>query len=134
MKEKTRDNLIYLGVGLGIAAAFATYMFVSERMTGAIRPIPDAVLWGILSTPVIVGIVLERFWKYRRRRVLWLLAIAAASVNVLVITASSYWGWHQPVLVWSTMTALVLGVAMVLIGKILRGEGSAPEQAGGAGR
>ena len=55
MKEKTRDNLIYLGVGLTIAAAGIFYAFYTERTTGKIQQIPGSILWGILSTPVIIG-------------------------------------------------------------------------------
>jgi len=68
MKQKTKDNLIYLGVGLTIAAGFTIYMFYTERTTGRIQEIPGPILWGILSTPAIVALIFERFWEYRGRR------------------------------------------------------------------
>ena len=58
MKPKTRDNLIYIGVALTIVAGFTTYMFYGEGTTGTIRDIPGPILWGILSTPGIVALVL----------------------------------------------------------------------------
>ena len=48
MKQKTRDNLIYLGVGLGVAGAGIFYAFYTERTTGTIQQIPGPILWGII--------------------------------------------------------------------------------------
>lgn len=104
MKEKTKDNLIYLGVGLAIVAGFTTYMFYTERKTGTIQEIPRPVPWGIFSTPGIVALMLEQFWEYRRRRGLWVALIAAASINVLAVWAVYSYGWDPPLIVWSTVT------------------------------
>ena len=69
MEQKTRDNVIYLGVGLTIVAAFTTYMFYGESTTGRIREIPGPVLWGIISTPGIAALILERYWRFRGWRI-----------------------------------------------------------------
>lgn len=122
MKTATRDNLIYLTVALGIVGALVAYMFVSERVTGSVRPIPGAVLWGLLSTPVIVALIFERFWSQRRRARLWFVALVAGAINIAVIAASYYRGWRAPILVWSTMTALLFGLAMTVIKKVLQNE------------
>jgi hypothetical protein len=82
MKEKTRDSVIYLGVGLTIAAGFTVYMLYTERAAGRIREIPGPILWGILSTPGIVALILERFWEHRRRRALWGILIIVALANI----------------------------------------------------
>ncbi len=122
MKQKTKDNLIYLGVGLTIVAGFTTYMFYDEGTTGRIREIPGPILWGILSTPGIVALIFERFWRYRRRRALWVISIVAGSVNVSAIFAAYSWRWNPPVLVWSTMTGLWVLVIFVVADKLLSWE------------
>lgn|SRR6185437_2308788 len=100
MKEKTRDNLIHLAVAGAVVAAFTLYGLYAVKRTA---DIPGAILWGILSTPVIVALILERFWKHRRRHALWVLLIAAASINVSAMVAAYSWQWNPPVILWSTM-------------------------------
>ncbi len=119
MKEKTRDNVIYLGVGLAIAAGFTMYMLYTERTTGMIREIPGPILWGILSTPGIVALVLERFWEHRRRRALWGILIIVALVNISAMFTAYYRRWNPPVLVWSTMSGLGVVVVFVVAQKLL---------------
>lgn len=115
MKQKTRDNLIYLGVAGTIAAALAFYIFYTDRAMGRIPTIPGPLLWGMLSTPGIVALILERFWEHRRQPALWVILIAAASVNISAMYAAYSLRWNPPVILWSTMTALwvivVFGVA-----------------------
>jgi len=114
MAHKTKDNLIYLGVAGTIAAALAFYVFYTDSMMGRIPKIPGPILWGILSTPGIVALVLERFWKHRRRRALWVVLIAAVSINVSAMVAAYSWQWNPPVILWSTMTALWVVVVFVV--------------------
>lgn len=126
MKAKTRDNLIYVGVALTIVAGFTTYMFYGEGATGTLRDVPDPILWGILSTPGVVALVLEGFWKYRRRLALWIILVVIAAINISVVALAYSRGWNPPVLVWSTVTGLCVVVVFVVTGKILggcRGEG-----------
>src|SRR5690242_10202103 len=106
MKQKSRDNLIYLSVGLGIAAAFTVYGIYTLKTTGDLPDIPGPVLWGILSTPVIVALILERYWKYRHRRSLWLLSFVAALINICAMLIAYALRWNPPVIVWSAMTLL----------------------------
>ncbi len=122
MEQKTRDNLIYLGVGLTIVAAFTTYMFYGESTTGEIRDIPGPILWGILSDAGIAALILERYWRYRRRWSLWLLLLAAASINSSVVFVAYYLGWHVPVLVWSTLTGLCVVVLFVVADRVVGGK------------
>ncbi len=119
MEQKTKDNLLYLGVAGAIAAALAFYVFYTERTMGRTPNIPGPLLWGILSTPGIVALILERFWKYRRRRALWVVLIAVASINVSVLFAAYSWQWNPPVIVWSTMTGLWVIVVFVVTDKFL---------------
>jgi hypothetical protein len=119
MKQKTKDNLIYLGVGLTIAAGFTIYMFHTERTTGSIQEIPGPILWGILSTPGIVALIFERFWEYRRRRSLWVISIVAASINVLAVFVAYSFRWNPPVIVWSAMTGLWIIAVFILAQKFV---------------
>jgi len=114
MKQTTRDNLIYLTVGLTVAGGFIFYAFYTERTTGKIPYIPKPILWGIFSTPVIVALIFERFWEYRRQRSLWVVSIVAASLNVLAVFVAYSLRWNPPVIVWSTITGLwIIGVFIV---------------------
>jgi hypothetical protein len=124
MKPKTRDNLIYVGVALTIVAGFTTYMFYGEGTSGTIRDIPGPILWGILSTPAIVGLVLEGFWKYRRRLTLWVILAVIAAANVSVVGIAYSRGWNPPVLVWSTLTGLSMIPIFIVTSKILGARGS----------
>ena len=124
MKQKTRDNLIYLGVGLGVAGAGIFYAFYTERTTGTIQQIPGPILWGILSTPVIVALVLEGFWKYRRRLALWIILAVLAATNTSVVTIAYLRGWNPPVLVWSMVTGACMIPICVLTSKLLGAEGN----------
>jgi peptidoglycan/LPS O-acetylase OafA/YrhL len=126
MKQTTRDNLIYLGVGLAVVAGLVTYMFYGEGTTGTIRDIPGPILWGILSTPGIVGLVLEGFWKYRRRPALWIILAVIAAINISVVTIAYFRGWSPPVLVWSMLTGACMVPIFVLTSKLLGAEGSDP--------
>src|SRR5581483_7551583 len=109
MKPKTRDNLIYLAVGGTIAAAVTFYIFYTDRTMGRIPEIPGPLLWGILSTPGILALILERFWKHRRRRELWLILIVAAAINTSAMLVAYFRQWNPPLIVWSTMTTLLGG-------------------------
>ena len=114
MKQRTKDNLIYLVVALAIAGAFTGYMFYSERATGKIQEISRPILWVIFSTPGIVALVLERFWEYRRSRSLWVILMAAASINVVAVWVAHYYRWDPPLIVWSAMTgAWIVAVFIV---------------------
>lgn len=119
MKQTTRDNLIYLGVGLTIAAAFIFYAFYTERTTGRIQEIPGPILWGILSTPGIVAVIFEQFWQFRRRRSLWVISIIAASINVLAMFIAYSLRWEPPVIVWMALTVLWLMVILYAAGKFV---------------
>src|SRR5690349_4528494 len=119
MKPKTRDNLIYLGVALAIVAGFTTYMFWDEGTTGTIRDIPGPILWGIFSTPGIIALVLEAFWKYRRRPALWVIAAIVAAVNISVVACAYHRRWEPPVLWWSIPTGFCMIPLFVVIKRIL---------------
>ncbi len=119
MTQKIKDNLIYLAVGLAIAASFTIYMFYTEKATGRIQEIPGPILWGILSTPGIFAIIFERFWQYRRRRSLWIISIIAASVNVLAVFVAYSLRWKLPVIVWSVATVLWVIVVFIVAKKLL---------------
>ncbi len=122
VEPKTRDNIIYLGIGGTIAAALAFYIFYTDRVKGRIPEIPPPLLWGILSTPGIVALILERFWRHRRRPTLWVILIAAASSNVLAMVAAYSWRWNPPVIFLSTMTALWVVVIFIVAEKLLSRE------------
>jgi len=119
MHQKLKDNLIYLGVaGIG-AAALTFYVFYTDRTMGRIPQISGSLLWGILSTPVIVALILERFWKHRGRRALWVMLIAAAVINASVMFAAYHQHWNPPVILCSTITGLCLVLVFVVAEKFL---------------
>jgi phosphatidylserine synthase len=111
MKSTTRDNLVYIGVALAVAAGFIFHMFYTERTTGKIQTLPGPVLWGILSTPGIAALILERYWKYRRQRWLWFLSCAAALINIGAILVALALRWSPPVLLWSVATVVYVMLA-----------------------
>ena len=113
MKQTTRDNVIYLGVAGIIVAALAFYIFYTDKAMGRIPEIPGPILWGMISTPGIVALILEQFWVYRRQRWPWVISFVAASVNVSVMTVAYWRRWNPPVIVWSTIT--VLWVTFLLV-------------------
>jgi hypothetical protein len=119
MKQKTKDNLIYLGVAGTIVAALTFYVFYTDRTMGRIPEIPEPLLWGILSTPGIAALILERFWEHRRRPMLWVILIVTASINVSAMFAAYWRRWNPPVVVWSTMTVLWVIVVFVVAGRLL---------------
>jgi hypothetical protein len=96
MKQKTKDNLIYLALAGAGVAALVLYIFYTDRTMGRIRQIPGALLWGILSTFGVTALILERFWKDRRRLVLWVILIAVASINVSAIFVAYSRQWNPP--------------------------------------
>lgn len=119
MKQKTRDNLIYLGVGGIVVAALTFYVFYTDRTMGRIPQIPGALLWGVLSTFGITALILEQFWKHRRRRLLWVILIVVASINVSAVFAAYSWHWNPPIVVWSTITGLSVVLVFVVADKLL---------------
>lgn len=119
MKQKTRDNLIYVGVALAVVAAFTSYGIYTVRATGTVRDIPGPMLWGILSTPTIIALILERFWEHRRRPLLWLILGVVALINVSIMFVAYSARWNPPVIVWSAATVLCLLVAFFVARKIL---------------
>ena len=121
MNQRTRDNLVYLGVAGVIVAAPAFYVFYADSTMGRIPDIPGAILWGVLSTPVIVALILEQFWKYRRRRALWIILLGVASINIAAVCVAYSWHWNPPVIVWSTMTGLWLVAVFVLTERLIVG-------------
>ena len=119
MKQKTKDNLIYLGVAGAIVAALAFYIFYTEKTTGRIPDFPGHVFWGILSTPLIVALLFEQFWAFRRRRSLWVISLTAAAVNGVAIYVVYVFGWDPPAIVWSAITVLWLTLALLVAGKFV---------------
>jgi Na+/melibiose symporter-like transporter len=123
MKQKTKDNLIYLGVAGAVAVALIFYVFYTDRTLGRIPDISGPILWGFLSTPVLVALVLERFWEYCRRRSLWIITVVAASTNMSLMFMAHCFRWDPPVIVCSAMTVVWVTVALVVAGKFVARSG-----------
>jgi hypothetical protein len=102
-----------------IVAALAFYIFYTDSTMGRIPDIPGAILWGVLSTPGIVALILEHFWKHRRRRALWVILLVVASINIAAACIAYSWHWNPPVIVWSTMTGLLLVAVFVVTKKLV---------------
>jgi hypothetical protein len=132
MKQTTRDNLIYLGVGLTVAGAGVFYAFYTDRTLGR-TPVPSVgTLWGIFSTPIVAALLLEGYWRYRRRPMLWVILAAVAAVNVSVVLVARREGWNPPVLAWSLATGFLMIPLFVITAKLLGGGPAGP--AGRLGR
>ncbi len=119
MKQTTKDNLIYLAVALAIVTGVVFYAFYTERMTGKVQEIPGPILWGILSTPVIIALILERYWEHRRQRWLLVIAMSAALTNILAMFVAYSFRWDPPVMVWVVITVLWIIAAFILADKVV---------------
>lgn len=119
MKQTTKDNVIYLSVSLVIAAAGIFYAFYVEKTTGKFQTVPGPILWGILSTPGIAALILEHFWKYRHRAVLWVILFVVVAMNLLAVFITYSRGLDPPVLLWSTITGLWVVVIFIVAEKLL---------------
>lgn len=119
MKQRAKDNLIYVGVGLTIVLGFATYMLWSERITGTIPKIGGPILWGILTTPGIVALLLDQFWESRRRPLLWIILAVAATLNLLGIFIANAFRWNPPVILWSIITVPWFTIVIIVAGKLI---------------
>jgi Na+/melibiose symporter-like transporter len=106
MKPKTKDNLIYLGVAGVIVAVLTFYVFYTDATMGTIPDIPGPILWGILSIPAVIALIMERFWQYRHRRSLWVICLVTATINALAMFIAYSFRWNPPVIVWSALTVL----------------------------
>jgi hypothetical protein len=124
VEHKTKDNLIYLGAAGIIVAALASYIFYADRFWGRIPEIPPFLLWGLLSTPVIMGLILERFWQQRRRPLVWVVLFLAASLNIGALVIAQARHWKSPVVFLSMMTAIWVIVIFALLEKLLSPESS----------
>jgi chromate transport protein ChrA len=113
MKPKTKDNLIYLGVGALASALLAFYIFFTDRRYGRIPPIPEQILWALISTPIAVALVLERFWHLRHRTLVWLSAGLVALCNIGVLYVAYSMIWNPPVVVFGAITGLIIFVAII---------------------
>jgi hypothetical protein len=119
MEHKTKDNLIYLGVAGTIAGACVFYVFYTDRTMGRIPQIPEPILWGIFSTPGIVALILEGFWKQRRRPMLWAIVTVTGSINSAAMVAAYSRHWNPPVIILSMITGLLMIVVFVVAQKLL---------------
>jgi hypothetical protein len=119
MNQRTKDNLIYLGVGVTIAAAFISYGFYTEKMTGRIHKIPGPILWMILSTPAIAAIILRSFWEYRRQRSMWVTLVLAIFINISVGWIVFSFQWSPPAIIWTGITGLWLSFLLIAAKKFL---------------
>lgn len=125
MKQKTKDNLIYIGVAGIILAALIFYISYTDRTLGRIPEIPAPILWGIISTPGIVALIMERYWEYRHRGSLWAVSIIAAFLNVSGMVIAYSFRWNPPVLVWFAITFLYVILLFVVAEKfVVRGHGA----------
>jgi drug/metabolite transporter (DMT)-like permease len=119
MKQRIKDNLIYVGVGLTIALGFAAYMLWSERITGRIPEISGPILWGILSTPGIVALLLDQFWEFRRRPLLWVILAVAATFNLAGICIAHAFRWNPPLIIWSFITVPWFTIVIIVARKLI---------------
>ncbi len=119
MKQSTKDNLIYLSVGLTVAGVLAFYVFYNARTLGTVPEIPGPVLWGLMSSPVIVAFIFERFWQHRRRRWLWAIGGAAGLLNGFSCLIAYMLRLSPPVWVWSAMTMAWVTIAFMAASKVL---------------
>lgn len=119
MKQSTKDNLIYLAVGLIVAGVLAFYIFYTDTTLGTIPDIPGPVLWGVISTPLIAALILEQFWQHRRRRCVWAISGAAALLNGLSCFLAYLLRLNPSVWAWVAMTTIWVTVAFTVASKVL---------------
>ena len=125
MKPGTRDSLIYLAVGLGAVMMLVAYIFGAERMFGRILEIPGPILWGIISTPIGLGLILERYWEQRRTFTVWAACVLVAAVNLSLMAAAYVYRLDFPALVWSTATVVWVTVVLLATERFLPRDGKA---------
>ena len=113
MKERTRDNLIYLGVALVVAGGFIGPIFYFDATRGTIPEIPRGLIWGILSTSV--ALVLEQFWKKRRQRAVWMGCCAIAVGNVCFVSVIYRTWTNVPLVLLAFVSAVLLTFAITLL-------------------
>lgn len=115
MKPKLRDNLVYLSVGGLLFATLATFILYSANTKGRIPSIPPAILWAALSSPVLVALVLEHFWRFRRDWRLWALVSMTLLGNLVLVLIAQ--GAHlQPSLAVWTLLAMAWLSTMLFLG------------------
>ena len=112
--------MIYLSVALAIALAFAFYGFYTDRTFGRAREIPGPILWGIFSTPTIVGLLFERYWQSRKRVTLWIVSAFAAGINVAVMFAAYIHQWELSIGVLFLGTAAWIIIVFFAAGLFMR--------------
>jgi hypothetical protein len=120
MKSTSKDNLAYLGVAGAVAGALAVYIFYMDRTRGTIPEIPDSILWGAISTPILVGLILERFWHFRPRRLLWGISVIAGCLNALAMALAYFLRESLPMTIVAPLTVVWFTVALVAVGALLR--------------
>jgi len=121
MRRTIKDNLIYLAVAGVIVAGLLFSILYTDKVLGRIPAIPGPILWGILSTPTIMALVLERYWRSRHRPILWVVSFAAAFINVCAMLAAYSLRWSPRPVVWSSITALWVMVVFIIAEKLLAG-------------
>lgn len=119
MKQKTKDNLIHLGVAGAIVAAGTTYLFYVEGKTGSLPEISGPILWGIFSTPGIVALVLEQYWAFRGRIALWVILFVAGALNTLVVYVAYVVQWDPRAIVWGAISGLLATGTLIVAGRVL---------------
>lgn len=106
MNPKLRDNIVYLSVGAFLFAALATFVFYSAETKGKIPDIPGVILWAAISTPVLLALIFERFWEFRKRWSFWILATVTLCGNFGLILIGEKSPLQPPLLVWTLLSMI----------------------------
>jgi hypothetical protein len=85
MNDKTRDNLLYLGIAIGIVAIAAFPIFYAVSQGKDIPVFPLKSVWLVFSTVVLTAFLVQNLIK--RRLKFWralLLALSVAIMHVVI--------------------------------------------------
>jgi 4-hydroxybenzoate polyprenyltransferase len=113
MKPRTKDNLIYLAVALGIVAALVAYMFHFLSQGRLVPEIPLGPSWLVVSTIVLVAGTIQSLRRRHLKLIRHMPLIVAIVVLHPIATAVVLRAMDHPQLIF--LVAMYVGEGMILL-------------------
>jgi drug/metabolite transporter (DMT)-like permease len=119
MKQRARENFIYLGVALLVVGVFCgplLYLAVTRR---TVPDVPMVLIWGTVSTLGILALLLDHFWKERRQPAVWVGCSVITIANICFVWIV-YRNWRTvPLVLLAFVSALLLTLAVTLLRRVM---------------